>query len=38
MEFKQGTVFWDPALPDMTNAQRGTIFDQMNQVMVACTR
>ncbi len=35
MEFKQGTVFWDPALPDMTNAERATIFDQMNQVMVA---
>jgi len=35
MEFKQGTVFWVPALPDMTNAQRGIIFDQMNQVMVA---
>ena len=34
MEFKQGRVFWDPALPEMSNAERGTIFDQMNQVMV----
>ena len=34
MEFKAGTVFWDPALPDMSNAERGAIFDQMNQVLV----
>ena len=35
MEFKDGRVFWDPALPESTNAERGIIFDQMNQVMVA---
>ena len=34
MEFKAGTVFWDPALPDMSNAERGAIFDQINQVLV----
>jgi aminoglycoside phosphotransferase (APT) family kinase protein len=35
MEFKQGRVFWDPALPEMSNIERGTIYDQMNKVMVA---
>jgi aminoglycoside phosphotransferase (APT) family kinase protein len=35
MEYKQGRVFWDPALPDMSNIQRGEIFDQMNRVLVA---
>lgn len=34
MEFKAGTVFWDPALPDMSNAERVAIFDKMNQVLV----
>ena len=35
MEFKQGRVFWDPALPEMSNIERGTIYAQMNKVMVA---
>ncbi len=35
MEFKAGRVFWDPALPDLDNAQRAAIFDEMNRVMVA---
>lgn len=35
MEFKQGRVFWNPALPEATNAERTEVFDQMNQVMVA---
>ena len=34
MEFKQGTVFWDPALPEMSNAERRIIFDRMNKVLV----
>lgn len=34
MEFKQGTVFWDPALPEMRNAERRVIFDRMNKVLV----
>jgi aminoglycoside phosphotransferase (APT) family kinase protein len=34
MEFKQGTVFWDPALPEMSNAERRVIFDRMNKVLV----
>jgi len=35
MEFKQGRVLWDPALPDMSNQQRAAIFDEMNRVLVA---
>ena len=38
MEFKQGRVFWNPALPEATNAERTEVFDQMNQVMVALHR
>jgi aminoglycoside phosphotransferase (APT) family kinase protein len=34
MEFKQGTVFWNPALPELSSAERGIIFDRMNQVLV----
>jgi aminoglycoside phosphotransferase (APT) family kinase protein len=35
MEYKQGRVFWDPALPGISNLDRGDIFDQMNRVLVA---
>lgn len=35
MEYMQGRVLWDPALPGMSNLQRGEIFDQMNQVLVS---
>ncbi|HTH78090.1 MAG TPA: phosphotransferase family protein [Ramlibacter sp.] len=35
MEFKQGRVLWDQALPDMTPAQRGEIYDEMNRVIAA---
>ena len=30
MEFKTGRIFWDPALPDLTDAQRARVYDQMN--------
>ena len=33
MEFVAGRVLWDPALPGMTPAQRGEIFDEMNRVI-----
>jgi len=33
MEFVAGRVLWDPALPGMTPAQRGDIFDEMNRVI-----
>ena len=35
MEFVQGRVLWDQSLPDMTNAQRGEIYDEMNRVIAA---
>jgi aminoglycoside phosphotransferase (APT) family kinase protein len=35
MEFMQGRVLWDQALPDMTHAQRGEIYDEMNRVIAA---
>ena len=35
MEFMQGRVLWDQSLPDMTKAQRGEIYDEMNRVMAA---
>ena len=35
MEYMQGRVLWDPALPNMSTVQRGEIFDQMNQVLVS---
>ena len=33
MEFKDGRVLWDQTLPGLTNAQRGEIYDQMNQTL-----
>jgi aminoglycoside phosphotransferase (APT) family kinase protein len=35
MEFMQGRVLWDQALPGMTPAQRGDIYDEMNRVISA---
>ena len=35
MEFMQGRVRWDQALPGMTPAQRGEIYDEMNRVISA---
>jgi len=35
MEFVQGRVLWDQALPDMTNTERAAIYDEMNRVMAA---
>ena len=35
MEFVQGRVLWDPALPGMSNAERGAIYDEMNRVIAA---
>jgi len=33
MEFVQGRVLWDPALPGMTRAQRAAIWDEQNRVI-----
>ncbi len=35
MDFMQGRVLWDQALPDMTPAGRGEIYDEMNRVISA---
>ncbi|MEN9996531.1 MAG: hypothetical protein RL462_1307 [Pseudomonadota bacterium] len=35
MEFVAGRVLWDQSLPDMTPAQRGEIYDEMNRVIAA---
>jgi aminoglycoside phosphotransferase (APT) family kinase protein len=35
MEFVEGRVLWDQALPGMTTTQRGEIYDEMNRVISA---
>jgi len=35
MEFMQGRVLWDQALPGMDNAGRAAIYDEMNRVIAA---
>ena len=35
MEFVEGRVLWDQALPGMTNDQRSEIYDEMNRVIAA---
>src|SRR5690606_32495355 len=35
MECVEGRVMWDQSLPDMTQAQRGAIYDEINRVMAA---
>ncbi len=35
MEYKEGRVLWDPALPGMSPAERAAIYDECNRVMAA---
>src|SRR5262249_48882332 len=35
MEFVDGTIHWDPALPDLTNAQRAKVYDEQNRALAA---
>jgi aminoglycoside phosphotransferase (APT) family kinase protein len=35
MEFKQGRVLWDQALPGMDRSQRSAIYNEMNRVIAA---
>ncbi len=35
MEMVEGRIFWDPALPDQTNAERSAIYDAMNATLAA---
>ncbi|WP_310389929.1 phosphotransferase [Roseateles sp.] len=38
MEYMPGRVLWDPALPGLTPAERGLMFDEMNRVIAALHR
>jgi aminoglycoside phosphotransferase (APT) family kinase protein len=38
MECVQGRVLWNQALPDMSAAERGAIYDEMNRVIAALHR
>jgi len=35
MSYEQGRIFWDPALTDLTNKQRTSLYDEMNRVLAA---
>lgn len=35
MEYKPGRIFWDPALPELDNPTRGTVYDEINRVLAA---
>ena len=35
MEFVDGTVFWDPALPELGNPQRAKLYDEQNRALAA---
>jgi aminoglycoside phosphotransferase (APT) family kinase protein len=35
MAFVDGTVFWDPALPELTNPQRTKLYDEQNRALAA---
>src|SRR5262245_12602221 len=35
MEFVDGTVFWDPALPELDKAQRSKVYDEENRALAA---
>ena len=35
MEYVDGIVFWDPALPELTNAQRSKLYDEQNRALAA---
>ncbi|VTU24788.1 Putative aminoglycoside phosphotransferase [Variovorax sp. PBL-H6] len=35
MEFVQGRIFWDPALPELTNAERTELYEDVNRVVAA---
>ena len=35
MDFAEGRIFWDPALPDLSPDERGQVYDEMNRVLAA---
>lgn len=38
MDYIEGRIFWDPALPGMKPAERAAIFDEINRVITALHR
>ncbi|MBB5210794.1 phosphotransferase [Microbulbifer hydrolyticus] len=38
MEYCEGRIFWDAALPDLDNRQRGAFYEEMNRVLAALHR
>jgi aminoglycoside phosphotransferase (APT) family kinase protein len=38
MECVEGRVFWEPALPDLSPAERGAIYDSLNEVLARLHR
>jgi aminoglycoside phosphotransferase (APT) family kinase protein len=38
MQFVEGVVFWDPALPELTCAQRSKLYDEQNRALAALHR
>ena len=38
MDYVEGRIFWDPALPGMTPAERTAVFNEMNRVIAALHR
>ena len=38
MEYVDGRVLWDPALPGLSNAEREAVYDEMNRVIAALHR
>ncbi|HXY21572.1 MAG TPA: phosphotransferase [Burkholderiaceae bacterium] len=38
MDYVDGRVFWDPALPGMQRAERAAIYDELNRVIAALHR
>ncbi|MFC6635168.1 phosphotransferase family protein [Microbulbifer taiwanensis] len=35
MEYCDGRIFWDAALPELDNSQRGALYEEMNRVLAA---
>ena len=33
MEYKEGRIFWDPTLPELSTSERGDIYTEMNRVL-----
>ena len=38
MQFVDGTIFWNPALPELTKAQRAKVYDEQNRALAALHR